>query len=99
MLVIRVRLCLCQSIVFVLGVGMCAHWESLQDKTAPCVIVLRTMREKKIELLALSEVRGPGHGMSCLYGAVIIHSSMAESDPQNRRRGVAVVIEERAATA
>ena len=26
--------------------------------------VLRTMREKKMELLALSEVRWPGHGVS-----------------------------------
>ena len=31
--------------------------------------VLRTMREKKIELLALSEVRWPDHGVSQLDGA------------------------------
>ena len=61
--------------------------------------VLRIMREKKIELLALSEVRWPNLSMSCLDGAVIIHSGMAESDPQNLRRGVAVVLEERAASA
>ena len=61
--------------------------------------VLRTMREKKIELLALSEVRWPGHGVSQLDGTVIIHSGMAESEPQHRRRGVAVVLEKRAASA
>ena len=38
--------------------------------------VLRTMREKKIELLALSEVRWPGHGVSQLDSSVIIHSGM-----------------------
>ena len=56
--------------------------------------VLRTMREKKIELLALAEVRWPGHGVSQLDGVVIIHSGMAESDPQCRRRGVAVILED-----
>ena len=61
--------------------------------------VLRTMREKKIELLALSKVRWPDLGVSQLDGAVIIHSGMAASDPQHRRRGVAVVLKEHAASA
>ena len=61
--------------------------------------VLRTMREKKIELLASSEVRWPGHSVSQLDDAVIIYSGMLESEPQHRRRGVAVVLEERAASA
>ena len=56
--------------------------------------VLGTMQEKKIELLALSEVRWPDHGVSQLDSAVIIHSGMAESDSQHRRRGIAVVLEE-----
>lgn len=58
------------------------------------------MREMKIELLheALSEVRWPSHGVSQLDGGVIIHSGMAESDPQHRRRGVAVVLEKHAAS-
>ena len=59
--------------------------------------VLRTMREKKIEVLALSEVRWPGHGVSQLDDAVIIYSGMLESEPQHQRRGVTVVLEERAA--
>ena len=48
--------------------------------------VLRTMSEKKIELLALSEVRWPGHCMSHLDDAVIIFSGMLENEPQHRRR-------------
>ena len=60
--------------------------------------VLRTMRENKIELLALSEVRWPDHGVSQLDGAGIIHLGMAASDPQHRRRGVAVVLKEHAAS-
>ena len=60
--------------------------------------VLRTMREKKIELLALSEVRWPGHGVSQLNDAVIIYSGMLDNELKHRRRGVAVVLEERAAS-
>ena len=61
--------------------------------------MLRTMREKKIELLALSEVRWPGHFVSQLDDAVIIYSGMLDNEPQHRRRGVAVVLEEHAASA
>ena len=60
--------------------------------------MLRTMREKKIELLALSDVRWPGHGVSQLDDAVIIYSGMLENELQHRRRGVTVVLEERAAS-
>ena len=48
--------------------------------------VLRTMREKKIELLALSEVRWPVNCVSHLNDAVIIYSGMLENEPQHRRR-------------
>ena len=56
--------------------------------------VLRTMRERKIELLALTEVRWPDHGVSQLDGAVIIHLGMAESDPLHRKRGITVILED-----
>ena len=59
--------------------------------------VLRTMKEKSIEILALSEVRWPSHGVSHLEEAVIVYSGMAVSDRKHRRRGVAVVLSERTA--
>ena len=61
--------------------------------------VLRTMREKAIEILALSEVRWPGHGVSDLNEDVIVHSGMEASANQHRRRGVAIVMGKRAAGA
>lgn len=62
--------------------------------------VLRMMKpEKSIEVLALSEVRWPGHGMSQLDDAVIAYSGMAVDDVHRRRRGVAVILGERAALA
>ena len=59
--------------------------------------VLKTMMEKDVQLLALSEVRWPGHGVSELDGNIVIHSGLAEGTPQNRRSGVAVTLRERAA--
>ena len=41
--------------------------------------VLRTMREKDNEILALSELRWPGHGVSDLNEEVIVHSGMEAS--------------------
>ena len=61
--------------------------------------VLRTMKEKAVEILALSEVRWPGHGMSQLEEVVIAYSGMAVSGRQHRRHGVALIFTETAATA
>ena len=61
--------------------------------------VLHTMKEKSIDVLALSEVRWPGHGISRLDGSTIMFSGMAPEDRHNRRRGVAVVFSERATSA
>ena len=61
--------------------------------------VLRTMKKKKIEVLALSEVRWPGHGVAQVEDAMIAHSGMAISSRQFHRHGVAVVFSERAAAA
>ena len=61
--------------------------------------VLRTMSEKNVHLLALSEVRWPGHGVSWIDGKLIVYSGSPVEDPHHRRRGVAVVMSERAASA
>ena len=58
-----------------LGVGMYARWGSLQDRMEGRLRdALRTVREKKIELLALSGVRWPGHGGSQLEDAAIMYT-------------------------
>ena len=57
--------------------------------------VLRTIREKSIEILALSEVRWPGHGMSELKEEVIVYSGMEASVKQHWCRGVAIVVRKR----
>ena len=54
--------------------------------------VLRTMEEKRIEVLALSEVRWPGHGILQLNGTTTMYSGMPEHEVQNCRKGVAVVL-------
>ena len=59
--------------------------------------ILRTMREKASEILALSEVRRPGHGVFDLNEEVIVHSGMEASAKQHRHRGVAIVMGKRAA--
>ena len=61
--------------------------------------VLRTMKEKSVEVLALSEVRWPGHGVSQLEGTIIAHSGMSDRDSHQRSRGVAVLLSERATSA
>ena len=61
--------------------------------------VLRTMAEKRLDVLALSEVRWAGHGVSQINSFTIVHSGAAADDPHPRRRGVAVVMSERASSA
>jgi len=61
--------------------------------------VLRTMKEKSLEVLALSEVRWPGHGVSRLEDTTIVYSGMAKEGSHNRRRGVAVLLSKRASFA
>ena len=61
--------------------------------------VLRTMKEKSAEVLALSEVRWPGHGVSQLEDTIIAHSGMSEKNCHQRSRGVAVLLSESAASA
>ena len=61
--------------------------------------VLRTMVEKRIELLALSEVRWCGHGVSQINSTTYMYSSAAADSSHHRRRGVALVLCERATAA
>ena len=61
--------------------------------------ILRTMREKSIEILALSEVRWPGHSMSELKEEAIVYSGMEASVKQHRCRGVAIVLSKKVAGA
>ena len=57
------------------------------------------MKEKSIDVLALSEVRWPGHGISRMDDSTIMFSGMAPEDRHNRCRGVALVLSKRATTA
>ena len=61
--------------------------------------VLRTMAEKNVKLLALSEVRWPGHGVSELNGYTVIRSGLQQNTPLSRWSGVAVVMDRDATTA
>ena len=61
--------------------------------------VLRTMKEKSVEVLALSEVRWPGHGVSQLEDTIIAHSDMSDRNSHQRSRGVAVLLSDSAASA
>ena len=61
--------------------------------------VLRTMEEKQIELLALSEVRWPGHGTVQIKGSLILYSGLPTQQKQIHRKGVAVVLSEKAVMA
>ena len=54
------------------------------------------MDEKEIHLLALSEVRWPGHGVLHFGNHVILYSGSDTDDPNHRHRGVAVVLSEKA---
>ena len=56
--------------------------------------VLRTLKEKAIEILALSEVRSPGHGVSRMEEAVIVYSGIAASERQCHSCRVAMMFSE-----
>ena len=57
------------------------------------------MAEKQIQVLALAEVRWPGHGVSQIGDSVIAYSGLSADDPHHRHRSVAVVLSERVASA
>ena len=61
--------------------------------------VLCTMSEKGIHLLALSEVRWPGHGVLHFDDYAILYSVLDTDDPNYRHRGVAVALSEKAVPA
>ena len=61
--------------------------------------VLRTVKEKDIEVLALSEVRWPDHGVAQVGETVVAFSGMVDSSRQCRSCGVAVMLGKRAVTA
>ena len=53
-------------------------------------VLLRTIEEKRIECIALSEVRWHGQGEMNSLGFTILYSGLPES--QHRTRGVAIVM-------
>ena len=57
------------------------------------------MAEKQIQVLALAEVRWPDHGVLQIGDSVIAYSDLSPDNPHHRRRFVAVVLSERAASA
>ena len=61
--------------------------------------VLWTVEEKKIELLALSEVRWPEHGTGQISERMILYSAASAQQKGSHRRGVAVVLSEKAVMA
>ena len=79
------------SPALVSGVGMWEH-KANQQRTEILRDVIWTMEEKKIEVLALLEVRWPWHGILQLNGTTTIYSGMPECQVQNRRKGVALVL-------
>ena len=82
-----------QNPTFILGAGMSVGQNSrLRD-------VLYTMADKNLHILALSEVIWPGRGVAQFGSNAIVYSGSTPDDPHHRRRGVAVVLSERAASA
>ena len=61
--------------------------------------VLRTMRDKSIEILAQSEVRWLGHGTSEPREEVFVYSSMEASVKKHRCHGMATVLSKKSAGA
>lgn len=61
--------------------------------------MLRTMEEKGIDMLALSEVRWPGHGITELCGSTISYSGLPVHQGFSCRRGAAVVLSMNATSA
>ena len=57
------------------------------------------MVEENLQLLALSEVRWPGHGVSNIGGMTVFHLGVEVCTPQSHRSGMAMVLSEGAADA
>ena len=79
---------ICLSILAcTLDAGMFAHLAIQLDGTVGCMLfLLSTM--KAVEILALLEVRWPGHGVSQLGNAVIAYSGMPADNHCHCHRGV-----------
>ena len=54
--------------------------------------LMRTMAEKKIQLLALSEVRWPGHGVFQIGNSTFVYSGVPEHEKSYHRKGVAIAL-------
>ena len=68
---------------------------SLSDQSAPLCSVIDTMKTKNMDLLALSESRWPGNGVSNIRGTTILHSGTVSS----HIHGVAMLLSPRAKAA
>ena len=55
---------------------------TLSDQSTQCLAAIKTMNEKKIDLLALSETRWPGHGIAKVRSTTILHSGTPDSHVQ-----------------
>ena len=53
---------------------VCVGTFGLSNQSVYLHNVIKTMKSKKIELLALSESRWPGHGISKIHSITILHS-------------------------
>ena len=60
---------------------------SLSDQSAQLLATIDTMKKKRIELLALSETRWPGHGIVNIRSTTILYSG-----PSNGVHGVAIAL-------
>ena len=61
---------------------------SLSDQSAQLRSVIDTMKSKNIDLLALSESRWPGNGVSTIRCTTILHSGT----PSSHLHGVAILL-------
>ena len=61
---------------------------TLSNQSAPLLAAIKTMNEKRIELMALSETRWPGHGITKIRSTTILHSGT----PDSRVHGVAIAL-------
>ena len=55
---------------------------TLSDQSTQCLAAIKTMNEKKIDLLALSETRWPGHGIAKVRSTTILHSGTPDTHVQ-----------------
>ena len=60
---------------------------SLSDQSAHLLSVIDIMKSKSIDLLALSESRWPGNGISAIRSTTVLHSST----PSSHLHGVAIL--------